>query len=891
MEGHELTFRVTGGEPLDVREFSVEEQIGQLFTIQLTVLSANPDLDLEGLVGESATFDVAGRRAWYGVVRSFQQVRAEPNGLSTYRIVLVPRVWLLTQRRNHRIFQRMTEPMIVMQLLAQWQIPFQPRLDLASYSKRDYRVQYAESDFAFLSRMLEDAGITYWFETVGDQSMLILADSVAAGEEHAPIEYVDDASAVPPGNFATSVTVTRELRPGKYTVRDVDFRLASTHPLVASSIVAPKSIEEQLESFHYVPGAFLFEGQGDGTPTADDKLAARSSEREAQLLAQRRLEAKRSEARLYGFRTSALELRPGTRVCVTGHPRSDLGADHPILVTSTSLEGTATGRWTMQCEARPANMPYRPALNTPKPKVSGVETATVVGAEGDEIHTDEFGRVRVHFHWDRLSNRNDDSSCWIPVSQPWAGTGFGGINLPRVGQEVVVDFLGGDPDRPMVVGRVYTSPEPVPFKLPENKTQSGWKSNSTNQTGGYNEIMFEDLAGKELFRVQAEKDMHKLVKHDEESTVLHDRTRDVRNNEDVTIGRNRSHKVVGNERIHIGRNQQVTVGINRATSIGLIDSTIVGETYVMTVQPPGEGGPPAAAAPPTEQAKVEPKVTQPAEDDFPKIESSAVTTIFAKDGTIILDTGKGARIVLVEDRILIEGRIVDIVGRDKVTARGLKTGVAIAAPAPEGKNSFTGPTFKVECDDIALKGKTVDLTASGALTASGQKVLVAASAALDVKGSPIQLNGPGRPVARMGDSVNTVQILNGAEKVLIGGSSVNPISDLSPDEREEQGAVSKAKLLALRNHRTQLRDKITEIETYQRTPGLKRDDSEDFKALADARTDLNETEENLSKEELRNAQIEQEQAKAADPFPPNMHPMTKDKMREQAKERYKLENR
>lgn len=757
-EEQTLTFRVTGAEPLDVREFKVEEPIGQLFTVRLTVVSANADLDLEGLVGESAIFDVAGRRAWHGVVRSFQQLRAEPNGLSTYRIVMVPKVWLLTQRRNHRIFQRMTEPTIVMQLLAQWQIPFQPRLDLASYAKRDYRVQYAESDFAFLSRMLEDAGITYWFETVGDQSVLILADSVAAGEQHMPIEYVDDASAVPPGNFATSVTVTRELRPGKYTVRDVDFRLASNHPLVATSITAPKSIEEQLESFHYVPGAFLFEGQGDGTPTADDKLAARSSEREAQLLAQRRLEAKRSEARLYSFRTSALELRPGTRVCVTGHPRSDLGTDHPILLTSTSLEGTATGRWTMQCEARPASVPYRPALNTPKPKVSGVETATVVGAEGDEIHTDEFGRVRVHFHWDRLSNRNDDSSCWIPVSQPWAGTGFGGINLPRVGQEVVVDFLGGDPDRPMVVGRVYTSPEPVPFKLPENKTQSGWKSNSTNQTGGYNEIMFEDLAGKELFRVQAEKDLHKLVKHDEESTVLHDRTRDVRNNEDVTIGRNRSHKVVGNERIHVGRNQQVTVGINRATSIGLIDSTIVGETYVMTVQPPSEGGPPAKNP----------------EDEMPNVETTAVTTILAKDGTIILDTGKGARIVLVEDRILIEGRIVDIVGRDKVTASGLKTGVTVAAPA--GKNSFTGPNFNVDCDKISLTGSAVAVM--------GNLIAIAASGPLDIKGTPILLNGPGPAAARVGDAADGM-ILEGSHSVFIGGpSSMNFGADQPPPSFE-----------------------------------------------------------------------------------------------------------
>src|SRR5262249_11818611 len=152
-----------------------------------------------------------------------------------------------------------------------------------------------------------------------------------------------------------------------------------------------------------------------------------------------------------------------------------------------------------------------------------------VGPPGEEIHTDEFGRVRVHFHWDRESRMDDESSCWIHVSQPWSGAGYGGVNLPRVGQEVLVDFLGGDPDRPGIVGRVYTNLQRVPYHLPENKTQSGWKSQSTKGTGGYNEIMFEDEAGQELVRVQAEKDLHKLVKNDEEIAIGR--------NQSVTVGK------------------------------------------------------------------------------------------------------------------------------------------------------------------------------------------------------------------------------------------------------------------------------------------------------------------------------------------------------------------
>jgi type VI secretion system secreted protein VgrG len=213
-----------------------------------------------------------------------------------------------------------------------------------------------------------------------------------------------------------------------------------------------------------------------------------------------------------------------------------------------------------------------------------------VGKAGEEIHTDEFGRVRVQFHWDRRGTMDERSSCWIHVSQPWGGAGYGGVNLPRVGQEVIVDFLGGDPDRPIVVGRVYTNLQKVPYKLPDNKTQSGWKSNSSPTTGGYNEIMFEDSAGKELVRIQAEKDLQRLVKHDETDTVGHDRTRVVVHDESLTVGNNRSRQVGLNEDIAIGVNQSEVIGLNRALmvgansveGVGLVKAVTVGEEYTLT---------------------------------------------------------------------------------------------------------------------------------------------------------------------------------------------------------------------------------------------------------------------------------------------------------------------
>jgi type VI secretion system secreted protein VgrG len=216
-------------------------------------------------------------------------------------------------------------------------------------------------------------------------------------------------------------------------------------------------------------------------------------------------------------------------------------------------------------EAVDTKQPYRPTL-APKPRIIGLETATVVGPPGEEISCDEFGRVRVHFHWDRLSKRNEASSCWMPVSQPWSGAGYGGSNLPRVGQEVLIEFLGGDPDRPIITGRVYTNLQKSPYKLPENKTQSGWKSNSTGGGGGFNELMFEDKKGSELLRMQAERD--KLV------TVKRNSTTTVGGNETLTVTGNRSVTVKTAETKNVTADRTITVtGAQRTTVTGEVKIT------------------------------------------------------------------------------------------------------------------------------------------------------------------------------------------------------------------------------------------------------------------------------------------------------------------------------
>jgi type VI secretion system secreted protein VgrG len=324
------------------------------------------------------------------------------------------------------------------------------------------------------------------------------------------------------------------------------------------------------------------------------------------------------------------------------------------------------------------------------------------------------------------------------VSQSWGGAGYGGVNLPRIGQEVLVDFLGGDPDRPIITGRVYTNLQKVPYQLPANKTQSGWKSNSTNQTGGYNEIMFEDAAGKELVRTQAEKDLHGLVKNDEEQTVGRDRTRLVQRNESVSVGKNRSKQVAQNEQVTVGQNLRISVGVNRSAEIGSIDSTRIGNTWVAMIAPPGEGG------------------------------GATSSSITMTDKKIVLDTGAGATITMDHDRITIEAD-------DLVEIFGKKRGVNVHAPAAGGKtNVFSGDAFTVDCknvsitasDQLKILGKDVNIigTATTHVTA-GTEVTITGGSHVGINGPLIELSGQAVGV----DGKAAVKVTSGGPVQVKGG--------------------------------------------------------------------------------------------------------------------------
>ena len=567
MSSLELRF-ASGEDSLSVRHFSVKEGLSTLFEASVVAVSPVDDLDFEAFVGHAAGFTIhvgaGGRgRGWTGVCNHFEQRGAEEKGLSTYLLRIVPALWLATQRHDCRIFQHLTVPAIVQEVLVGHHIEAELRLDAQRYPAQEYRVQYAESDFAFISRLLEEAGISYRFSFHPEKgSALVLSDEPHRRKPRpgGPIAYLDRPS---PGAHApciTQVSAGREIRPGAVSFRDFDFRRRADHPLSAEAH-GEAGVEQRLAHHRYQPGAFVIEGKG-------GHHHAHADEKEGAALAERSLEAERSRAEIIGYRSNLVDLAPGTVFSIGGHPRARIAAPHELLAIELSVEGSLGEEISVSGRAVPAKGAYRPAKLTRKPRIAGVQSAIVIGPEGEAVHTDEHGRVRVRFHWDRAGKHDGARSCWMRVSQGWAGSGFGMMVLPRVGQEVLVGFFEGDPDQPIVVGRVYNAKNRTPYALPEHKTRSGWRSASTpgGEDAGYNEIFFEDARGEELLSIHAERDLHKVVKESEIERTGGDRS--------ITVGRNRSTTVGGADATTVGSRHSVNVA-GSATGLEMRDRHIV----------------------------------------------------------------------------------------------------------------------------------------------------------------------------------------------------------------------------------------------------------------------------------------------------------------------------
>ncbi|HSN99624.1 MAG TPA: type VI secretion system tip protein TssI/VgrG, partial [Candidatus Nanopelagicales bacterium] len=463
-------------------------------------------------------------RAWHGVVKNISQVRAEASGLSTYRITLAPALWLLTQRRQNRLFQRMSVVEIARKLLGEWDITPLLRLDEESYPKLELRSQYNETDYHFLARLLEDAGITWMFRQspVGLTELLLTDRPGVTDLPRAPIPYVDAPSASSDAPHVTDVRISDEVRPGRYAVRSTNPRVPTTVDLTGRAHLdqpVPGSVEPLLALDGYSPGrldVIASAPDAANTPTADDRGAVRALPQVGSDVAARRLQAARAQKVQVSLRSNVLDVSAGSVVPIRSHPRTDLGGyqARELLV----IASTISGDWSFAqnlLSAVPAEVPWSPPRTTDRPRVRGVQTARVVGPTAEQIHTDELGRVRVQFLWDREGQRDENSSPWIRVGQPAAGTGFGINTLPRAGQEVLVEFLEGNPDTPVLVGSVYNRLAVHPHKLPESRAKTTWKTESYPTRDNFNEISLDDTPGKEVVFLHAANVMEKEVQGDE----------------------------------------------------------------------------------------------------------------------------------------------------------------------------------------------------------------------------------------------------------------------------------------------------------------------------------------------------------------------------------------
>ncbi|MDH3902179.1 MAG: type VI secretion system tip protein VgrG [Xanthomonadales bacterium] len=503
-----------------VDSMSGEEEMGRLFEFHLELMSENAELHFDKVVGQQVTVSVvldSGERYFNGYITEFRYTGAQDR-FSRYQATVRPWFWFLTRTSDCRIFQEMTVPDIIKQVFSDNGMADFKDLLKGKYRTWEYCVQYRESDFNFISRLMEQEGIYYYFEHESERHVLVMADDVSA---HSPFP---NYKAVPfhakSGSrgeifedHLDSWTPIQSIMPNKYAVQDFNFKNPNTNLLSKNKLDIKHDMPPSLDPEIYdYPGEY---------PTRDD------GENYAKIRLQ---ELKCQQERIRASGTSR-GMAPGFVFALEDHPRDDQVKGKKYLVLSISHYinnkdfdtggGGSMELYHCDIEVMDKNIPFRAERRTAKPMVQGPQTAIVVGPANDEIYTDPFGRVKVQFHWDRYGKDDENSSCWVRVSQLWAGKRWGAMHIPRIGQEVIVSFMEGDPDRPIITGRVYNAVNMPPYELEGNKTQSGIKSRSTQDGGpdNFNELRFEDKKGSEEVYLHAEKDLTIKVEDAEAETV------------------------------------------------------------------------------------------------------------------------------------------------------------------------------------------------------------------------------------------------------------------------------------------------------------------------------------------------------------------------------------
>lgn len=555
------------------------ESVSRLFEYDLELLSENGSVDLQALLGTTVTVELmledGSGRPFHGIVTRVSQL-GMINDLYAYRFLIRPRLWLLTRAANCRVLSPTagggaaeaapsTVPDIIKAVLDEhgctdYVMEFQE-----TYQPRDFCVQYRETDFSFISRLMEDEGIYYYFRHTTSSHTLVLCDNMSSH----PAFAGGTVKFYPPANQAArdeehlhEWILGRQIQAGAYALNDYNFETPGADLKARSTLAGDHSAGDK-EIYDY-PGSY--------TAVADGERFAR--------LEMERMRAEHEQITAQG---NVRRLAVGQKFQLSGLPRSDQAREYLVLSSRFVIQSNEFGAGGQGGEVfqsaytlLPSQYVYRAPRLLSAPVIHGLQTAVVVGGQDDEIHTDQYGRVKIQFHWDRLGQKNENSSCWVRVAHIWAGKNWGGVFLPRVGQEVIVDFLDGNPDRPIVVGRVYNQDNMPPYALDANKTQSGIKTRSTpdGTAENFNEIRFEDKKNEEELYIHAEKDFKRVVENNDTQKIGFDKkdpgdqTIDIYNHRTVTLDQGNDKLTIktGNRTVNLEQgNDELTLSSGNLT--------------------------------------------------------------------------------------------------------------------------------------------------------------------------------------------------------------------------------------------------------------------------------------------------------------------------------------
>ncbi|MBI1425470.1 MAG: type VI secretion system tip protein VgrG [Gammaproteobacteria bacterium] len=624
---------VLGKDELLLTEFEGTDHISNLFEYHLTALSTNHDIKPEDLIGEEVTININTKHkaVFHGIVNTFEYGDIRGHNMREYRFTIVPWLWFLGKTENRRIFQNKNTKEIVSDVFND--LGFKDFEFKAQGGKvREYCVQYGESDLHFVSRLLEEDGIAYYFKHDTKKHTLVIVDQKNA-YDICPDTNLTFSLGSTSENEVTGWRHNYEFREGVWTLNDYNFKEPAKSQLAEAKTVSKFKNNTRFQHYDY-PGVYDYPSNRD--------------------LANMRMDAEEVPMNtVYGSSTCSTFYAGGQFKLEKHTNKQEQGMYLLTSVTHSAQDSSyftgdgGSSHYANSFTCIPADVHFRPRLMHQRPVMKGPQSAVVTGPAGEEIYIDDFGRIKVQFIWDRQGKKNENSSCFLRVMQSWAGNQWGASFIPRIGHEVIVSFLDGDPDRPIVTGTVYNG---VNKPVYSSKTQSGIKTRSTKSGSAenYNELRFEDQKGSEQIYIHAEKNLDTMVENDETLTIDHDRTKTIKHDENSTIDNDRNKTVKNNQTETIGKNKTIDVGEDHNESVHQnmtirVDKDLtesVGGQYMETVK-----------------------------DDYGL---RAKTITMQANDKIVLQTGSAKIVMSNSGEITISGSTINIKGSGNVVIKGSK---------------------------------------------------------------------------------------------------------------------------------------------------------------------------------------------------------------------------